>query len=64
MNGNFWGPFAGHVFSPARNFHEKAKTFMLITPEYGKILVSLSFSLVHISLVGSVTIANGKIEWS
>ena len=45
MIGNFWGPFAGHVFSPVGQFHEKAETFMVITPKYGKILVSLSFSL-------------------
>ena len=64
MIGNFWGPFSGHVFSPVRQFHENAKTFMVITPKYGKIFVSLSFSLVYISLVGSVTIANGQIEWS
>ena len=64
MIGNFWEPFAGHVFSPVKQFHESAITFMVITPKYGKILVSLSFSLVYISLVGSVTIANGQIEWS
>ena len=64
MIGNFWGPFASHVFSPVRQSHEKAKTFMVITPKYGKILVSLSFSLVYISLVGSVTIVIGQIEWN
>ena len=46
MTGNFWRPFAGHVLGPVRQFHEKAKTFMVITPKYGKILVSLSFSLL------------------
>ena len=56
MIGNLWGPFAGHVFSPVRQFHEKAETFLVLTPKYGKILVSLSFSLVYISLVGSVIV--------
>ena len=60
----FLGPFAGHLFSSVSKFHEKAETFMVITPKYGKILMSLSFSLVYISLVGSITIANGQIEWS
>ena len=64
MIGNFWGPFEGHVFSPVRQFHEKAKTFVVMTPKYSKILVSLSFSLLYILVVGSVTIANGQIEWS
>ena len=48
MIGNFWGLFAFHVFSAMRKFHEKAKTVMVITTKYGKILVSLSFSLVYI----------------
>ena len=34
------------------------------TVKKGKVQVSVSFSLVYISLVGSVNIANGQIEWS
>ena len=34
------------------------------TVKNGKIYVFLSFLIVYISLVGSVTIANGQIEWS
>ena len=41
----------------------KTPTFSLIQPKTGKILVFLSFLLVYILLVGSVTIANVKIEW-
>ena len=47
-----------------RQSHEKANSLMVIPPKYGKILVFISFSLVYISLVGSVTIANVQIEWS
>ena len=34
------------------------------TVKNGNILVFLSFSLVYISLVGSVTISNGQVEWN
>ena len=37
---------------------------MVTLPKTGKIWVFLCFSLIYISLVGSVTIANGQIEWS
>ena len=50
--------------SPVRQFHGKSSSVMVIPPKYGRIWVSLSFSLVHISLVDSVTIANGQNEWS
>ena len=64
MTGNFWGPFAGKFISPVRQFHGKANSLMVIPPKYGKIWVSLSFSLVYISLFASVTIVNGQNEWS
>ena len=50
--------------SPVRQFCEKDKSVMVIQSKTGKIQVFLSFSHVYISLVGSVTIANSKIEWS
>ena len=50
--------------SPMRQFHGKANSLMVIPPKYGKICVSLSFSLVYISLAASITIANGQNEWS
>ena len=50
-------------FRPVRQFHEKTSSFMVIPPKYGKMQISLSLSLVYISLVGSVTIADGQIEW-
>ena len=37
---------------------------MVIPPKYGKIWVSLSFSLVYISLAASMTTAKGQNEWS
>ena len=64
MTGNFWGPFAGQVYSPVRQFHGKTNLLMVILPKYGKIWVSLSFSLVYISLAASITIANGQNELS
>ena len=50
--------------SPGKQFCEKDKSFVVIQSKNGKIWVFLSFSHVYVSLVGSVTIANGKIEWS
>ena len=50
--------------SPVRQFHGKANSLMVIPPKYGKIWVSLLFSLVYISLVDSVTIANCQNERS
>ena len=40
--------------SPVRQFHGKANSLMVIPPKYGKIWVSLSFSLVYISLVATI----------
>ena len=36
---------------------------LIIQPKTSKIQVFLSISLVYILLIGSVTIANGQIEW-
>ena len=36
----------------------------LISRDEDVIRITVSFSLVYISLVGSVTIANGQTEWS
>ena len=64
MTKNVWGPSQAKFISPVRQFCEKNKSFMVIQSKNGKILVFLSFSYVYVSLVGSVTIANGQIEWS
>ena len=49
--------------SPVRQFCEKDKSFMVIQSKSG-IYGFLSFSHVYVSLVGSVTIANGPTERS
>ena len=64
MTGNFWDLSQVKFIGPVRQFHGKANSLMVIQPKYVKILESLSFSLVYISLVDSVTIANGQNEWS
>ena len=64
MTGNFWDLLQAKFISPMRQFCEKDKSFMVIQSKNGKIWVFLSFSHVYVSLVGSVTIANGQIEWS
>ena len=56
MTGNFSGPL--------RKFWEKADSSMVMPSRNEKIQVFRSFSLVYISLVGSVTISSGQIEWS
>ena len=44
-----------------KQFRENTDSFTVIQAKTGK---PFSFSLVYISLVGSVTIAIGQIEWS
>ena len=64
MTGYFWEPFLQVTFiGPVRQFCKKDKSFMVYTVKKWQNLF-LSFSLVYVSLVGSVTIANGQIEWS
>ena len=60
MTGNLWVK----VISPVRQFCEKANSFIAMPSKNGKIRVLLSFSLVYISLVRSVTIANVQVEWN
>ena len=50
--------------SPVRQCCEKDKSSMVIQSKNRKIYVFLSFSHVYVSIIGSVTIANGQIEWS
>ena len=47
---------------PVRQFCGKDKSSMVIQSKNCKIYVFLSFSHVYVSIVGSVTIANG--QWS
>ena len=47
-----------------RKFGEKVNTFTVVLSKNGRIEVFLSFLIVYVSLVGSVTIANSQIEWS
>ena len=43
---------------------EKVNSFTVVLSQNGRTEVFLSFLIVYISLVGSVTIANSQIEWS
>ena len=47
-----------------RQFCEKLNSFMVITSKTAESSYFFSFSLVYISLVGSVNIANGQIDSS
>ena len=61
MTGNFGRAFSCYVCWYSEIVFENTNSFTVIPSKPSKIYVSLSFSLVYISLVGSVTIANGHI---
>ena len=52
------------VICRVSQFCEKANLFMVISSKKSKVYSFLSFSLVYISLIYSITIANAQIEWS
>ena len=63
MTGNFGDLSQAKFISPVIQFCEKDKSFMVIQSKTAKCrYFFLSFWNIHVSLVGSVTIANGQIE--
>ena len=53
----------GYLVSTVKQFCENTNSFMVIQPKPGKLRYFFPFQFVYIPLVGSVTVANGKIEW-